>query len=336
LIVYLIRNLVSLVDHEREWNFFQGKPILTTEAFPCDLDTTSLALTVTGRPKEVISSVLDQMLNYVDKDGIVQVSPVSPPIHFSVPDLHQSFNSLRQTYFDHRRLRFDPVVCVNVLTLFYAHGRGEELPRTFAWVREVLINRGYTDGTRYYATPECFLFFMARLLEQIKGTNADLSLRPIFRQRVQERIGSEGDALALAMRVLACASVGIRDEMDLRTLLSLQQEDGGWEAGWMYKYGSSGISIGNRGLTTALAINAIEALNHLPQTPLYQPQLPILKSYRISIVSPASPIAGDRPPSRVEGHYRHKRSSSAGEWTSSLRKRFHWPWVNLVTKVVHH
>lgn len=72
---YLTRNLVSLVEHEREWNFFQGKPILTTESFPCDLDTTSLALTVTGRSKEVISSILDEMLNYVDKDGIVQVSP---------------------------------------------------------------------------------------------------------------------------------------------------------------------------------------------------------------------------------------------------------------------
>jgi hypothetical protein len=178
---------------------------------------------------------------------------------------------------------------------------------------------------------------MARLLEQIKGTEADLSLRPIFRERVQERIGSEGDALALAMRVLACASVGIRDEMDLRTLLALQKEDGGWEVGWMYKYGSSGVNIGNRGLTAALAINAIEALDHLPQTPMYQPQLSILKSYRISIVSPDSPVVVDHPRSRIEGHHKHRRrSSSAGEWTQGLRKCFHWPWVNLVTKVIHH
>jgi hypothetical protein len=126
-------------------------------------------------------------------------------------------------------------------------------------------------------------------------------LRPIFRQRVQERLGSEGDALALAMRVVACASVGIRDEMDLRTLLALQLEDGGWEACWMYRYGSSGIKVGNRGLTTALAINAIDALNHLPQTPLYQPQLPLFKSCRISTLSPDSPVVGDRPLSRAEG-----------------------------------
>lgn len=78
-----IRNLVSLVEHEREWNFFQGKPVLTTEIFPCDLDTTSVALTVTGRSKEVISSVMDEMLNYVDKDGIVQVShPFTPSLQF--------------------------------------------------------------------------------------------------------------------------------------------------------------------------------------------------------------------------------------------------------------
>jgi hypothetical protein len=93
------------------------------------------------------------------------------------------------------------------------------------------------------------------------------------------------------MRVLACASVGIRDEMDLRTLLNLQQEDGGWGAGWMYKFSSSGIAIGNRGLTTALAINAIEALDHLPKTPLYGLRLfgyqissyPVLVLWNISL-----------------------------------------------------
>jgi len=209
-----------------------------------------------------------------------------------------------------------------VLTFFYVNGRGHELPKTFAWVKEVLINRGYTDGTRYYATPECFLFFMARLLEWVKDADADHSLRPILRQRVQERIGSEGDALSLAMRVIACASVGIRDEMDLRTLLNLQQEDGGWESGWMYKYGSSGINIGNRGLTTALAINAIEALNHLPKTPSYGLRL---FGYRITIASHDSSLVEHPPQSIGEGIFRHRGGSSASQ--PSLRKDTYWPWT---------
>jgi hypothetical protein len=85
-------------------------------------------------------------------------------------------------------------------------------------------------------------------------------LKPLLRERVQERIGAPGDALALAMRILTCASVGVRNAMDARALLPLQCEDGGWEIGWVYKYGSSRVKIGNRGLTTALAISALDAV----------------------------------------------------------------------------
>ena len=50
-----------------------GKGQLTTEEFPFDLDTTSLGLTVLRRDKELASSVMDEMLDYVDTDGIIQV-----------------------------------------------------------------------------------------------------------------------------------------------------------------------------------------------------------------------------------------------------------------------
>lgn len=122
------------------------------------------------------------------------------------------------------------------------------------------MNRAYLDGTRYYETAECFLFFVSRLLATSGDPELHFTLKPLLRERIQERIGAEGDSLALAMRLLVCDVVGIKDEVDLRNLLPLQMEDGGWEIGWMYKYGSSGIRIGNRGLTTALAIKAIDAM----------------------------------------------------------------------------
>ena len=218
---------------------------------------------------------------------------------------------------------------MNTLTLFYANGRGHQLPYTFAWVQDVLINRGYIDGTRYYVTPECFLFFMGRLLDRIKGTKADLSLRPIFRQRVRERIGSQGDALALAMRVLACASAGVCNDVDLRTLLTLQQEDGGWEAGWMYRYGRSGIKIGNRGLTTALAINAIQALSPLSQT---APQISVINGYRFPNMSPNFPVVGTLL-QRLARVATYQHSPYAGEWIRLLWKWLYWPCVNIVTRV---
>jgi hypothetical protein len=117
------------------------------------------------------------------------------------------------------------------------------------------------DGTRYYETAECFLYFISRLLATSGDPELHILLKPLLKERMQERIGADGDSLALAMRILASDFVGIRDEVDFRTLLALQCEDGGWEVGWMYKYGSSGISIGNRGLATALAMKAVDAMS---------------------------------------------------------------------------
>jgi hypothetical protein len=129
----------------------------------------------------------------------------------------------------------------------------------------VLEHRAYLDGTRYYETAECFLFFSARLLHKVHDEALHARLAQLLRERVLEREGCSGDALALAMRVIVGAAVGLRLERDLAALLPLQYEDGGWGPGWIYKYGSSGIKIGNRGLTTALALNAIAAL-YPPQT----------------------------------------------------------------------
>jgi hypothetical protein len=56
-----------------------------------------------------------------------------------------------------------------------------------------------------------------------------------------------------------CNALGVDSGNDLPTLLGLQLLDGSWEAGWMYRYGSTGVKIGNEGLTTALALKAIKS-----------------------------------------------------------------------------
>ncbi|KAG6897904.1 hypothetical protein C0992_009388 [Termitomyces sp. T32_za158] len=284
------RTLVDLVEHPRNWNFFQGKGQLTTEQFPSDLDTTSLALTVLRRDKKLAYSVMEEMLEYIGPDGIIL------------------------TYFDHRRPRFDPIVCVNALSLFYSYGRGNELQKTLQWVQQVLRNRAYLDGTRYYETPECFLFFTSRLLANSGDQELHAMLKPLLKERVQERIGAKGDALALAMRIIVSDFVGIRNEIDLRALLPLQCEDGGWEIGWMYKYGSSGIRIGNRGLTTALAIKAVEAMT----APLIPPSSPN-SSPSSSLNSSPNPSSSPIDKS-VTATRRHSRTKSLRD---SLQRLWH-------------
>ncbi|KAG2033750.1 Haloacid dehalogenase-like hydrolase-domain-containing protein [Suillus americanus] len=257
------RGLVNLTDTHRTWNFLQGKPSLTTED---DLDTTSLGFTVMGSPEDVAHSVMDDMLDYIDDDGIIQ------------------------TWFDHRRRRFDPVVCVNVLTLFYSYGRGHQLDRTLHRILEVLLHRAYLDGTRYYATPESFLYFLGRLLEITNDVSLAACIKPLLIERIQERIGADGDALALSMRLRLCAHLGLCNDVDLHTLLGLQCEDGGWEIGWIYRYGSSGIKIGNRGLTTSLAMKAIQEMQqHFPSppsSPSSVPAVPLIKQAYTTAQSP--------------------------------------------------
>ncbi|KAL4998266.1 hypothetical protein BDV10DRAFT_201409 [Aspergillus recurvatus] len=232
------RELVYLEEHPRSWNFFIGKPLLTTRAYPDDFDTTAVALTVLEPPAaQVLQSVLDEMASHVSTDGIIL------------------------TYFDATRPRIDPVVCLNVLTLFHKHGRGHELPNTLSWVRDVLQHREYIYGTCYYATPEIFLYSLARLLESTSRSEMGIPGHDDFvfllRERVAEHVGLPGDALALAMRLLAARYVGIADAVDAERLREMQCEDGGWESAWVYQYGKTDVRIGSRGLATALAVKAL-------------------------------------------------------------------------------
>lgn len=114
------------------------------------------------------------------------------------------------------------------------------------------------DGTNYYESPDTFLFYLGRLLGCTKDPELHSWLGPLLKKRIQERIGQSGNAFGLAMRLLTCNMFGIPDQVDLDVLLSLQLEDGGWALDWIYRYGS-GIKLGNRGVTTAFAISAIEA-----------------------------------------------------------------------------
>ncbi|KAH9041148.1 HAD-like domain-containing protein [Lactarius hengduanensis] len=247
------RELVNYVHHPRTWNFFREGPILTTDEFPPDLDTTSIGLMVTQPDDHVFDSVMDEMLQYTSEDGIAA------------------------TYFDTERPRTDPVVALNVLRLFHSRGRGHQLSRTLEWVLGVLKHRAYLEGTRYYETAECFLFFASQLLRVSTDARLHAQLAPLLRERILERAGAAGDALALSMRVLAGVAVGVRLEREVALLLPLQCEDGGWGPDWIYKYGFSGVKIGNRGLTTAFALNAITALqppSQLPPLPLPEGRTP--------------------------------------------------------------
>ncbi|KAF8120945.1 HAD-like protein [Boletus edulis] len=174
---------------------------------------------------EVKNDIMNEILTVKNEDGIIQ------------------------TYFDIKRPRIDPIVCVNVLTFFYTNGRGSELRETFDWIYEVLKNRAYTKGTLYYYGPDTFLYFLSRFLS--------VSIYARRRLVSAEHFGAEGDALALAVRIHAATVVDLCDTRDYEQLGKMQDADGSWPMGWIYKYGAKDVLIGNKGLTDGLELRCV-------------------------------------------------------------------------------
>ncbi|KAJ6534216.1 hypothetical protein B0H19DRAFT_913071, partial [Mycena capillaripes] len=232
------RGLVELGSHDRTWNYFIGRPVGTTEKYPDDVDTTSYALRLLEISPDIVHSVLDEIISpgCTTHDGIIRV------------------------YFDDARDQIDPTVCVNVVRCFYYHGRGREpaLGPTKDWICAMILDRGYVHGTRYYPSPDVFLFFFARLLQENPDSDIHRVAAAALRAGLKERAHAKADALAFAMRVLAFDALGIQQhDSHLRHLLDLQLDDGAWPTGWLCRYGKTGIKLGNKYLTTALALKAV-------------------------------------------------------------------------------
>ncbi|KIJ22796.1 hypothetical protein M422DRAFT_196689, partial [Sphaerobolus stellatus SS14] len=154
-------------------------------------------------------------------------------------------DSIIQAYFDHSRPRIDPIVCINILILSFRNGRGAELSESLDWVFNILQSRKYINGTYYEVTAECFLYFISGLISNMP--NICSAMMESFGEAVRERFSMPGDGLTVSMRILAAASVGLSDVSDISSLLKLQNQDGSIKR-YMYKYGSTGMLIGNRGL----------------------------------------------------------------------------------------
>jgi hypothetical protein len=125
------------------------------------------------------------------------------------------------------------VVTANVLACFYHYGRGHYFPRTLEYVRDVLLHRKYVQGSRYYPSVDCCLGFFGRLLQASKDVVLHATLGALLKSRLEERVGESGNALDLAMHVIACESMGIECGVDRRLLVASQWEDGGWLVGYM-------------------------------------------------------------------------------------------------------
>jgi FMN phosphatase YigB (HAD superfamily) len=217
------------------WNYFIDAPIGTTNIFPDDVDDTANALLAFSPPAVSANAILDAMLaNRHSKDG------------------------LSLTYFDEKRPRVCPFVLVNVVRVFYHYNRGADISRELEHVRRILMNHGYVDGTDTYLSGEPFLYFLACLITENPDSPEVQSLREQTVAALRTYVGRQGNSFAVAVRILACQALDVWCTSDVEHLKELPEADGGWEIGWVCRYGRSQKRIGSRGVSTAFAIKALE------------------------------------------------------------------------------
>jgi hypothetical protein len=227
--------ITRAASEAKTWNYFIGSPVGTTTTFPEDVDDTAYALLSFSPPATSANPILDRFLaNRHSQDGLIQ------------------------TYFDAKRPRVCPTVMVNVIRVFYHYNRGADIQNELQHVRNILLNRGYVNGAAQYLLAEPFLFFLACLIEENPGgTEIELLREPLI-AGLRERVGRQDDSFAVAARVLACQSMGVWAGSDISYLKEFQELDGGWEIGWVCRYGRNQKRIGSRGVVTAFAIKALE------------------------------------------------------------------------------
>ncbi|EOA83397.1 uncharacterized protein SETTUDRAFT_43197 [Exserohilum turcica Et28A] len=219
----------------KTWNYFIGDPVGTTKTFPDDIDDTATALLAFSPPAASANKVLDKI----------------------AASRHPRDN-LALNYFCDGRHRVCPYVITNVVRAFYHYNRGADVKPEFEHVRRILLNRGYVDGAEAYTSADVFLYFLSCLVDANPTAPEIQSLRKPMAAALRERVGRREDSVSTTARVLACQKLGVWAQSDVQYLKELQESDGGWEIGWVCRYGRSRKRIGSRGVPTAWAIKALE------------------------------------------------------------------------------
>ena len=227
----VLQNLYHLSQQNVYFTFFTNSTL-----YPPDSDTNALIysiLLLNNFPVErQANKVFDKIIEYASEDGIAQV------------------------WLSHsRKQQVDAVVSVNVQTLAYLLGRENELLKNKDFIINHLKSGKYLEGTRYYHSPDAFLYFLVRLAK-INDNFADLIYEDLeraayFRQQITCY------PLDLAHRTIVFKWLGIDFGWELEKLLNLQKEDGSLPIDAIFKLGGRKYYFGSKALTTAYFVQAI-------------------------------------------------------------------------------
>lgn len=228
--VQIVNYVMSQIDND-VFHFFEDPTVL-----PTDVDTTSYGLSVLhslGKiSDEHLKRVTDKITSSYDENGIVQIY----------------FNPCQ------RPNRIDATATANIMFLMRLANRRGDYVDSENWVMEMLESKKYRNGSRYYHSPDTFLYFLARAckFDDLKERFADQTAFEL-----QSRIGTTRSPLDLAMRVTTAKRLGVDNYQEENELQNMQRTDGSFPSDAIYHYGSTAGYFGSAIISTAFAVEAL-------------------------------------------------------------------------------
>lgn len=145
---------------------------------------------------------------------------------------------------------------------------------TQGYVYDHLRSGAYLAGTRYYPSPDTFLYYVSCLCERFSECMADMGaelLAAIERRDAEpsNQGGADDPAGPLNVAQRALAKHNLNEDADLRrdleALLATQLSNGSWPAVPFYSLGKRALYFGSGAVTTMFAVKAIATGLHAAQ-----------------------------------------------------------------------
>lgn len=170
----------------------------------------------------------------------------------------------------------------NDLVQLREHVEGEATVRTatasiaeivaanLAYVTGHLLTGTWREGTRYYASPEVFLFGFADLIAHFPEVGHDFPLATMILEALEDRTNAERCSLDVAFAALTRQRLGELADEEIQLLMERQGDDGAWrDFSPLFQLGTSTprLYFGSTAQTTAFAVLAMsdEAVVPRPQ-----------------------------------------------------------------------
>ena len=232
------------------------------EFLPADVDCTALGLAALIRVGEADPEMIDSGCSAVFSNTLSREEIERGLSDGSIDGIYEKVLEAGtiQVYLPPRggrEGRIDPAVGANALSMLRFGGRLEDVRPTLRFVRGVLEHRIYAKGTRYYLSPDAFLYFVARALSMVPALKDELG--SLLHDRLLERIGVNDNPLDLAMRVIAARLLGIDNDDEAAKLSAQQTQMGCWPRVGLIRCGRADVALGAESLTTAFALRALDS-----------------------------------------------------------------------------